>query len=81
MISYSISYFCLFIRPTPPIEPAILNSMKMVGSIGYAPNPGNRRRNQVPYPLNQNKLSLDSPVPKGIAFPFLQKILFYYDIS
>lgn len=54
-----------FSRPTPPIEAAILNSMKMVGSIGYAPNPGNRRRNQVPYPLNQNKQSLDSPIPKG----------------
>lgn len=51
-------------RPTPPIESTILNSMRMVGNIGYAPNSGNRRRNQVPYPLNQNKQALDSPVPK-----------------
>ncbi|XP_035212359.1 PAN2-PAN3 deadenylation complex catalytic subunit PAN2-like isoform X2 [Stegodyphus dumicola] len=51
-------------RPTPPIDPLILNTMKMVGSIGYAPNPANRRRNQVPYQLNQNKLLRDSPVPR-----------------
>lgn len=62
------NYILFLLRPTPPIEPAILNSMRMVGNIGYAPNPGNRRRNQVPYQLNQNSKSLDSPVPKGNMF-------------
>lgn len=36
-------------RPTPPIDPDILRSMKMQGTIGYAPNPMTRRRNQVLY--------------------------------
>ncbi|GFY35268.1 PAN2-PAN3 deadenylation complex catalytic subunit PAN2 [Trichonephila clavipes] len=50
-------------RPTPPIDSLILNTMKMVGPIGYAPNPGNRQRNQVPYQLNDSK-QLDSPVSR-----------------
>ncbi|XP_055936356.1 PAN2-PAN3 deadenylation complex catalytic subunit PAN2-like [Argiope bruennichi] len=55
--------FCQVVyRPTPPIDPLILNSMKMVRSIGYAPNPGNRRRNQVPYQLDNKQL--DSPVSR-----------------
>ncbi|XP_054716046.1 PAN2-PAN3 deadenylation complex catalytic subunit PAN2-like [Uloborus diversus] len=54
-------------RPTPPIDPLILSTMKMVGSIGYAPNPGNKKRNQVPYQFNQNKPSQDSPVPKDVG--------------
>ncbi|GBM57414.1 PAN2-PAN3 deadenylation complex catalytic subunit PAN2 [Araneus ventricosus] len=55
--------FCQVVyRPTPPVDPLILNSMKMVRSIGYAPNPGNRRRNQVPYQLDNNQL--DSPVSR-----------------
>ncbi|KAH8009972.1 hypothetical protein HPB51_023028 [Rhipicephalus microplus] len=36
-------------RPVP-IDPVILNTMKMVGSIGYAPNPGLWKRNEVRYP-------------------------------
>lgn len=50
-------------RPTPPIDPQILGSMKMVGPIGYAPNPGNRLRNQVSYQLNKNS-TRGSPVLK-----------------
>uniref|UniRef100_T1JEQ0 PAN2-PAN3 deadenylation complex catalytic subunit PAN2 n=1 Tax=Strigamia maritima TaxID=126957 RepID=T1JEQ0_STRMM len=42
-------------RRTPKINPEILQSMKMVQSIGYAPNPGNRRRNQVPYKSHERK--------------------------
>ncbi|XP_065561129.1 PAN2-PAN3 deadenylation complex catalytic subunit PAN2-like [Artemia franciscana] len=34
-------------RPTPPIPDDILESMRMVGTIGYAPKPANRRPNQV----------------------------------
>eukprot|EP00095_Tigriopus_kingsejongensis_P002899 maker-scaffold336_size202805-snap-gene-0.16 protein:Tk02899 transcript:maker-scaffold336_size202805-snap-gene-0.16-mRNA-1 annotation:"pab-dependent poly -specific ribonuclease subunit pan2" len=36
-------------RPTPPIDPEILRSMKVVGSIGYARNLTNMKRNQVRY--------------------------------
>lgn len=42
-------------RPTPPVDPSILASMKIVGSIGYAPNLHNRKRNQVPYKFSRNK--------------------------
>ncbi|KAG8222634.1 hypothetical protein J437_LFUL011910 [Ladona fulva] len=40
-------------RRTPAIDPQILQTMKMVGTVGYAPNPGNRKRNQVPYKLEK----------------------------
>lgn len=50
-------------RPTPSIDPQILSSIKMVASIGYAPNIGNRLRNQVPYQLNKNS-TRGSPVLK-----------------
>ncbi|XP_075237003.1 PAN2-PAN3 deadenylation complex catalytic subunit PAN2 isoform X2 [Lycorma delicatula] len=36
-------------RQTPPIDPEILQTMKMQGTIGYAPNPNTRLRNQVGY--------------------------------
>ncbi|XP_071037665.1 PAN2-PAN3 deadenylation complex catalytic subunit PAN2 isoform X2 [Parasteatoda tepidariorum] len=69
-------------RPTPPVDPMILNTMKMVGSIGYAPNPGNRHRNQVPYQLNQNKLSNDSPAhkddgPELVPYRYLKQEIKY----
>uniref|UniRef100_H2YM51 USP domain-containing protein n=1 Tax=Ciona savignyi TaxID=51511 RepID=H2YM51_CIOSA len=38
-------------RRPPPIDPELLRTMKVVHGIGYAPNPGSRRRNQVPYKL------------------------------
>ena len=34
-------------RRPPPIDPELIRTMKMVQGIGYAPNPGNRKRNQV----------------------------------
>ena len=40
-------------RPTPEIDPAILEVMKMVGTIGYAPNINNKRRNVVGYNLKK----------------------------
>ena len=36
-------------RRVPPVDPSILNNMRMVGTIGYAPNPTDRRPNQVSY--------------------------------
>lgn len=36
-------------RRASNVDPEILKTMKLVQSIGYAPNPGNRRRNQIPY--------------------------------
>lgn len=37
----------LICRKTPSIDPEILRTMKMQGTIGYAPNPQAFRRNQV----------------------------------
>lgn len=37
-------------RPTPAIDPEILRTMIVRHFIGYAPNPGTRKRNQVAYP-------------------------------
>lgn len=34
-------------RKTPAIDKCILSTMKMKGTVGYAPNPNNRKRNQV----------------------------------
>lgn len=34
-------------RKTPAIDKDILSTMKMKGTVGYAPNPNNRKRNQV----------------------------------
>lgn len=34
-------------RKTPAIEMSILSTMKMKGTVGYAPNSNNRKRNQV----------------------------------
>lgn len=39
--------FVFYFRPTPPIDPQILQSMRMVGAFGYAPNSINMKRNEV----------------------------------
>ncbi|RXG56082.1 PAB-dependent poly(A)-specific ribonuclease subunit PAN2 [Armadillidium vulgare] len=41
--------------PTPPIDPVIMQSMRMVGAFGYAPNTLNKKRNQVPYKLSSHR--------------------------
>ncbi|XP_034178278.2 PAN2-PAN3 deadenylation complex catalytic subunit PAN2 isoform X1 [Osmia lignaria lignaria] len=42
-------------RKTPAIDPEILRTMKMQGTIGYAPNPQAFRRNQIPYNLEKRR--------------------------
>ncbi|XP_015791797.1 PAN2-PAN3 deadenylation complex catalytic subunit PAN2 isoform X3 [Tetranychus urticae] len=41
-------------RLPKPIDPAILSNMRMVGNICYAPNPGAKGRNQMPYASPEN---------------------------
>ena len=41
-------------RPLPVIDPRVLESMKKVGTIGYAPNIGNKKRNVMEYNLKRN---------------------------
>jgi len=56
-------------RNHPEINPQILQSMKMVGTIGYAPNPGNFRRNQVQYKFDSSGNITTNPpgvMPGGI---------------
>lgn len=43
---YRINVFVIH-RRTPAIDKDILSTMKMKGTVGYAPNPNNRKRNQV----------------------------------
>ena len=58
-------------RKPARIDPEILRTMKMVQNVGYAPNPGNKRRNQIPYVLpahsqSQSKSNIpDSPQERG----------------
>ncbi|KAG1661510.1 PAN2-PAN3 deadenylation complex catalytic subunit PAN2 [Nymphon striatum] len=48
-------YLKVTYRPTAPISQAILKSMKLVQSIGYAPKPPQMMCNQVPYKLSGSK--------------------------
>uniref|UniRef100_A0A8C4SPI4 PAN2-PAN3 deadenylation complex catalytic subunit PAN2 n=1 Tax=Erpetoichthys calabaricus TaxID=27687 RepID=A0A8C4SPI4_ERPCA len=54
-------------RRAPPVDPEILRTMKTVGFIGYAPNPRNKLRNQVPYKTKENDSEYDnySQVPES----------------
>ncbi|XP_078033618.1 PAN2-PAN3 deadenylation complex catalytic subunit PAN2 isoform X1 [Augochlora pura] len=52
---WSDEYLKKVYRKTPPIDPEILRTMKMQGTIGYAPNPQAFRRNQIPYNLEKRR--------------------------
>ena len=60
-------------RKPLPIDNEILRTMKIVQNVGYARNPGNRRRNQVIYKLEKSAQSgrdrkqsvPDSPLGRG----------------
>ncbi|KAI8092976.1 ubiquitin carboxyl-terminal hydrolase-domain-containing protein [Halteromyces radiatus] len=47
--------------PTPPIDDEILKGIKTIDFVGYAPNPGNIHRNQVP---RRKKQTLKKDIPK-----------------
>nr|XP_006819096.1 PREDICTED: PAB-dependent poly(A)-specific ribonuclease subunit 2-like [Saccoglossus kowalevskii] len=50
LLSDWASEYCVAVtRRPPPIDPEILRTMNMVQFIGYAPNLGTKRRNQVEY--------------------------------
>ncbi len=55
-----------------PIDSEVLRTMKVVQNVGYAPNPGNRRRNQHQYKIRAQRQSRerkasvpDSPIGRG----------------
>jgi PAB-dependent poly(A)-specific ribonuclease subunit 2 len=43
--------------PPPQIEEEVLRNMKTIDFVGYAPNPGTRRRNQVVRRNNQKNVN------------------------
>jgi len=48
-------------EPTPPIDPAILEQVKVIDFVGYAPNLPGRLRNQVVKQRNQEAVEPDRP--------------------
>ena len=46
-------------RPTPDVDPEILKTMKIVGTVGYARNVSNSKRNQVRYTNIRQRSSID----------------------
>jgi len=54
-------------RPLPVIDPLILEAMKTVGTIGYAPNIGNKKRNVTEYNLKRNYDKEDTELDNTVA--------------
>ncbi|ELU03678.1 hypothetical protein CAPTEDRAFT_225482 [Capitella teleta] len=51
-------------RKAPRIDPEIIRTVKMVSNVGYAPNPGGRRRNQMQRPTaSSHKTTHKNSVP------------------
>lgn len=47
MLNYIVVIIVDDLRKTPAIDMDILSTMQMKETVGYAPNPNNRKRNQV----------------------------------
>lgn len=62
------AHLCRKVYRTPkPVEPELLRTMKMRHNVGYAPNPGTTRRNQVPYDLKGENANKKSHIPESSA--------------
>lgn len=61
-------------RKPKPIDSEILRTMKVYHNVGYAPNPGKEKRNQIPYLKNTDGVSKgksnipESPLGRGKRF-------------
>lgn len=62
-------------RPTPEIDPEILQTMKIVGTVGYARNVSNSKRNQVRYARQRGSIDKegqgqkDSEIAENLGVP------------
>ena len=65
LVVYQLRNQILFLiyRQQKPIDSDILRTMKVVQNVGYAPNPGTRRRNQMNY---QSSFSLNKKKGKNV---------------
>ena len=55
-------------RLPKPIDPQVFATMRMVGNICYAPNPGKKGRNEMPYTSPENNTGDQSKASKSFLF-------------
>ena len=74
-------------RKPKPVDPEILRSMKVYHNVGYAPNPGNLRRNQIPYVIKaegaaKGKSNIpESPLGRGTVCSILSIVKLFFMLS